>query len=109
MSTSYYHLRRPVTSLHLREAEHDELSVWTDHGLSGTLTMPKGHGKLLARMLANTDAVPPLHVHYGGDSVGCVASESATGLDPSLILVSDCGEIVTVAEVRAMAGMGRRS
>jgi len=107
MSTSYFYLRAPITSLRLVEwPGHDQLMVWTDNDLAGSLSLVKGEGKLLARMLADTDTEPPLRTHYGGASIGCVVTENIKGLDPNLILVSECGEIVTAGEVRAMRRRG---
>lgn len=104
MSTSYHYLRGPLTSLRLEEGPaHDRLTVFEAGANAGTLTLSLGTGRLLALALADEqdDFHCPMRTHFGGAGVSCVVTENVRGLDPALTLVSDEGEVLTVAEIRA--------
>jgi len=102
MSTDYYWLRDPFTSIRLEEGEvHDRVTLWEGGANCGTLTLRAGHGRVVCRMFADTDdANAPIHTHFGGADVGCVVTESASALDEPYILVSEYGQPLTVGEIR---------
>lgn len=108
MSTAYYPLRDPITSIKVEEGpSHDRVSIWESGGLAGVLTVSKGAGSRIAFMLADTtDEV--LRTGWGGDSIGCVVYGRLKTLAPDLCVVSEYGEVMTVSEVAAMAGNGKR-
>ena len=110
MSTSYYGLREHVTSLRLEEGPgHDRLTIWVDHGNAGTLVLPRGFGKNMARMFAETDVDDsecPMRTHWGGE-IGAVVTENQTDLQDERVLVSEYGDVLTVAAIRARAGAKR--
>jgi len=108
MSTSYNHLRPPITSLRLVRGVHDRLEIWETGGYAGTLVLTAGAGQRIALMLAEDedDARCPMRT-LGGPNGAVVVVENVRGLDPGLQLVSETGLPFTVAEIRAMAREGR--
>lgn len=49
MSTEYYCLKPPLTSLRLEEGEgHDRITVWERGACAGTLTLSSGAGSVVA-------------------------------------------------------------
>lgn len=111
MSTSYYYIQEPITSLRLEEGPgHDRLTVWQSGANAGTLVLTKGSARTIISLFAEhaEDDRCPMRTHFGGVEVGCVVTENVRGLDPSLILISEYGELFTVAQIRAFAGEGRK-
>ena len=111
MSTAYYRLRDPITSLALKEGPaHDRLRIW-EHGLAGELVLSSGVGRTVARMFFSTDADDAhcaIHTYYGGAERGCVVTvNDLTLLDSAVVLDGDTDEVLTVGEVKAFAGLGR--
>ena len=112
MSTTYYRLRDPITSVILEEGPvHDRLRIWQDHGLAGELAVTSGAGRPIARMFFVTDvddAHCAIHTYYGGAERGCVVTvNDETLLDSAVVLDGDTDEVFTVGEVKAFAGLGR--
>ena len=113
MSTAYYRLREPITSVQLDEGPgHDRLRIWQDHGFAGELVLTAGAGREVARMFFETnadDAHCAIHAYYGGDERGCVVTVNDPTLPESaVVLDGDTDEVLTVGEVRAFDGRGRR-
>jgi len=107
MSTSYYRLRSPVTSVQLDEGPgHDRLRVYVNGVYVGELTLALGEGCEVARLLAESD--PTMHVSYGGDARGCVVQELRANLHDWDTLIDESGKVATVRDVRAFAGQGKR-
>ena len=112
MSTSYYHLREPVTALFLRpeEAGFTYLDIEVNgHGV-GSLLLHDEDVPVMLVLLSDAGreyAEAPVRTSWGGEGVGCQVSERHRGLDPNLQLVSEYGELFTLAQVRAMAGEGK--
>lgn len=108
MSTSYYYLKEPVSSVRLEEGpEHDRLSVWVAGGHAGTLTVPAGSGRTLCLAFAETgadDLACPLFAY--GTRDGRVVKENVRGLADDLILVDESGRPCTVREIRASGRKG---
>lgn len=112
MSTAYYRLREPITSLRLEEGSaHDVLTVWESGAWAGTLTLSKGASRAVARMFFVTDVDDvraALHTYYRGAKHGCVVTVNDETLPDSAIVLGEDGEMLTVREVKAFAGQGRR-
>ena len=112
MSTSYYYVRQPFTSVRLEEGQvHDRVTIFEKGANCGTLTVTAGIGSSVCWFFADhnvDDWHAPMRTHWGGDTVGCVVTENVRGLDPDLVLVSGYGIPIAVAEIRALAGQGRK-
>ena len=112
MSTSYYYPQDPITSIRLEQAgKHDRVHVWVNGQKAGTLTVDLGQGATIVRMFADREPDEtrcPMRTHWGGTTRGCVVTENVRGLDPSLVLISENGDPVTVQQVRDKHGAGRQ-
>ena len=107
MSTEYYKLRKPFTYLYLtREGDRDRLVVWIANFESGTLTIPSRHTKDILRSFFD-DYVPVLRTHWGGKDRGAIVTVEEE-LPNKAVVLSEYGELLTVAQVRARAGATRR-
>lgn len=112
MSTSYYRLREPFTSLRLEKGPtHDRLTVWEEHANAGTLTVRGGWGKHVALLFAlqEGDEQCPVRTHWGGVDRGAVVTfrDRDKDLPDEIVLVSEYGDVVTVGYVRARDGAKR--
>jgi hypothetical protein len=108
MSTSYYRLRPPVTHLRLESGGgHDRLSIWIDHGLAGVLRLPKAATRDLLRafILDEVDSECPLLTHWGGKAAVVTVNDGS--LPDETVVVSEYGELLTVAEVKVRDGAVR--
>jgi hypothetical protein len=99
MSTSYYRLREPITSVRVDDiGGHDRISVWIAHGLAGSLVVRKLETKVILRMFAQE--APSFYVYCdAGRKVRCIMIEE--GLEDAECLVSESGELFNVGQVRA--------
>jgi len=105
MSTSYYGLSDPITSLRLEEGPgHDRLTVWEGNALAGTLVLSLGEGRHVAMMFADQDC-ERANTSYGGKDVGCRVN-CDPALRDDLVVISEYGEVTTIGAVRAL---GRRA
>ena len=108
MSTNYYHLREPITNLRMTP---EGLEVSIRGQVAGLLALePEASSGEIALMFADEqgdDSRCPMRTLWGGTAQGCIVRENTRGLDPALVLVSEYGEIFTVAQVRAFAGAGK--
>lgn len=110
MSTSYYRLREPFTSIRIEVGNgHDRVTLWTRHGNAGTLTVDRGDGKRIALILVKYggDNECPMRTHWGGTS-GSVVTENQNNLPNEMTLVSEYGEVLSVADVRKRSGATRK-
>ncbi|KKL65943.1 hypothetical protein LCGC14_2149940 [marine sediment metagenome] len=100
MSTSYYKLKEPFTSIRLTEIHHDHLTLWEDGENVGTLLLSKGTGKKVSIFFADAD-IPfaPVYTAYGGDGVGMVVTVPSS-VPEDEILISEHGDITTLAKLR---------
>lgn len=111
MSTSYYRLKYPLTSIRLEQGPvHDKLTVFESGANAGTLTVGRGLGKALANMFADVvdDDKAPLRTHFGGADRGCVVTVQDGELPDRYTVVNDYGDVYTVGEVKAMDGNGKQ-
>ena len=110
MSTNYYRLRPPITHLKLqREGEGFKLFVWVNHQLSGRLILDKQdtHQVLDCFTLKEPDDKCPLRSYRGGDERGTVVYENVL-LPGEALVISEYGELLTVAQVKARHGAQRK-
>ncbi len=110
MSTNYYNLKEPFTSVRiLSEGNHDKITFWSRHGNAGTLIVERGDGKLIIKMLINynEDTKCPMRTHWGGKDIGAIVTENIPNLEDKRVLISEYGEIVTVKEIRNRKGAKR--
>lgn len=109
MSTSYYHLKEPITSIRIEEGVgHDHLTVWEHGANAGTLMLSKGLGKKVALCFAEEvdDAHAPIRTHFGGKGRGCVVTVQKEHLHPNTMLIDEYGTLFRVADILAMDGRG---
>ena len=110
MSTSYYKLKEPITSIRIESNErHDKLTIFTRHGNAGMLVLDRGDGKDIARMFMayDEDNKCPMRTHWGGKE-GAVVTENEENLLDEMTVISEYGEILTVGDVRKRAGAKRK-
>lgn len=111
MSTSYYRLSDPFTSIRLEEGVgHDRLTVWEQGANCGTLTFSRGMGKRIARLFAihEEDNECPLRTHWGGKERGAIVTVNDPEIADSCTVISEYGDVLTVAQVKARDGQHRK-
>ena len=112
MSTSYYRLRDPFSSMRLKEGKvHDRVTLWEGGALAGTLVVRGGTGKRVALIFADQDcddSKVPMRTHWGGSGVGAVVTVNDRSLADDITLVSEYGDVLTVAKVMAREGAKRK-
>lgn len=111
MSTSYYPLRAPVTSLRPEIAGgHTHVGVWVNHAKAGTLVVRNEEWRELLGALRDEN-VPEdmiLRTIWGGSDIGTVV-EDVPSLPGEQQVVSEYGELLKVEQVRAKAGAKRKN
>lgn len=109
MSTSYYGLAPPITFLKLDSGKggHDRLSIWVNHGLAGTLTLREEETRDILIRFTGPECL--LHVYYGSPDTGAVVAVFSPDLPDEAVMISEYGELTTVAQVKAQCGVGKRS
>ena len=100
MSTSYYKLKKPFTSIRLSEVYYDHLTLWENTVNAGTLILSKGMGKKVSIFFADTNVdLSPIHTHCGGDGEGMVITVQ-DNVSEHETLISEHGDITTLAKLR---------
>ena len=110
MSTSYYRLKQPITYLRVEDiGGHNKISIWVAHGLSGELIVPKEQTRYIVDCFVEyeEDNRCPLRTHWGGKDRGSVVTIIDPTYPDEAIVVSEYGDILTVAEVKARDGARR--
>ena len=111
MSTNYYHLREPVTAIKVDETELGFRNVWITIGDydAGYLHLKEEDVSALLLLLGDQayDDQVPVRTTFGGKGAGLLVHERYRGLNPALQLISEYGDLTTLAEVRKLAGAGR--
>ena len=112
MSTSYYRLRAPITSLRVEEKDltHIRIRIWISHEFSGELVLAD-HAEvssiILMFALYEDDDKCPLRAHWGGKDRGAIVTVNDDTLADSECVISEYGELLTVGEVKARDGAKR--
>ena len=109
MSTSYYHLRPPISSLRLEEGVgHDRITLFEKGANCGTLTVSKGMGRTIASFFADEvdDNLAPIRTHYGGKGRGCVVTVHDENLHPQAVLIDEYGMPHKVRDILLLDGNG---
>ena len=108
MSTEYYRFVPPFTSIRIDEdATYDRVTVFEKNANCGVLTVTRGLGRAVALLFRHDEAHPVLRTYWGGNDQGCQVEECAYFLHDDEYVVSEYGEVSTVAEVKAKRGKGR--
>lgn len=108
MSLSYYRLRPPVTSLRATATgPYVRLSVWVERAFSGELVLPMDFASEFMLAFAALEYGPCLHTHHGGQERGLIVDVYDRSLLDDTTVISACGGISTVGEVKVLAGAGR--
>ena len=108
MSTSYYRLKSPVTSIRVDFAENPRcrrISIWINGERSGALIVKAAELQPLLQLFVNTD-VQVLHTYSGGSEIGVVVTVNAIVISDDDYVISEYGELFTVRQVKARAGEG---
>ncbi|MBC8462427.1 MAG: hypothetical protein H8D67_31025 [Deltaproteobacteria bacterium] len=111
MSVSYYRLRPPITYLKLEKSKgHDKLFVWVNHQLVGRLTLDKHDTRQVIDCftLFEPGDECPLRSYWGGAEKGTVVYANEISLPRGMIVISEYGELFTVAQVFARHGANRK-
>ena len=111
MSTSYYRLKPPITHLTLKaESGHDRLKIWVNHGLVGELVLANRETRafLDCFTLYEADNECPLRSYWGGPERGTVVYANEDNLPDGMMVISQYGELLTVAQVKARNGAKRK-
>lgn len=110
MSTSFYQLKEPVTSIRLEVmGGHTHVGIWINHGKAGTLVFRNEEWKQGIWLFIDNDISDAhIYVHGGGKSVGLIVDEYDNLFPAEKQMVSEYGELTTVGEIRAMAGLGKK-
>lgn len=112
MSTSYYRLQQPFTSIRLEESigPHDKVTVWENGANCGTLVLTRGFGRRVVRLFSETeydDSRCPLRTHFGGSATGTMVTVNDRDLPDSATVIDEYGRPFKVFEVKAMSGAGK--
>lgn len=100
MSTEYYLLRKPITSLRLEpQGRHFKLSIWINHALAGELVLSDELSEVLT-LFMEREGAPALQRYWGGLKEGVVVKENVKNLCETQQVISEYGELTTVGEVR---------
>lgn len=103
MSTEYYALKKPITSIRLEiMGGHTHVDIWVNHAKSGTLVFRNDEWKD-AIWLFKDVSTPPIRAFWGGTKRGCIVEETNTSLPAEQQMVSESGELITVSQIRAKA------
>jgi hypothetical protein len=103
MSTNYYRLKAPIASIEVADAAALYLSVTLhmERGEVAILNVPASDWPALLLMFAKREYPAPAH-RVGGPTAGVVIVRDET-LSDHTQLISEAGELTTLAEVRAKA------
>ena len=107
MSTNYYRLSPPVTHLRLEDkGGHDRISIWVNHGLAGSLIVSKRETRGIIRIFTcyESNDKCPLYTYWGGAERGVVVTVNDETVPDEAVVISEYGELLTVAEVKRRDG-----
>ena len=101
MSTCYYRLHQPITRIDTHEGMFENstaFSVWANDTWMATLTISNEFKWYLLPELKSKEIA--FEKHYGGDNMGMVVCDFAKDLLDEAQVISECGDIVTLGELR---------
>lgn len=103
MSTYYYSLKEPFTSIRPEVlGGHTHVGIWVNHAKAGTLVF-RNEEWANAIWVFMDEGNPRAHTSLGGEKTGMVVEEYSE-LQPEDQLINDRGEILMVSEIRQLAG-----
>lgn len=106
MGTCYFPLRTPFTSLRPEVlGGHTHVGVWVNHAKAGTLVFR--NEEWAEAMPVFFDDMPVMNAYYGGKAEGTVVNEHKKGLVDQDQVTDERGVLLTVEQVRALAGQGK--
>jgi len=111
MGTSYRGLREPWSSIEVEYLHtHTRITLWEHGGYAGTLTVQKDwDSEAIASFVERADDLHcPMRTYWGGEDTGTVVVENCPDMPDDRVLVSESGQVVTVGDVRAYAGDGKK-
>jgi len=106
MSTDYYKLKAPFSSVRVEETPgHDHVTFWDNGANCGTLVVTKGEGRAVVAAVTSEEVA--VHCAYGGKGVGTVVEERVNGLTDDTFLVNgDNYDTIRVLQLRRKRGAG---
>ena len=104
MSTEYYALKKPITSIRPEiMGGHTHVGIWVNHAKSGTLVFRNDEWNDAIWLFVERDvSEPPMYTFWGGTKDGCVVKENDASLLAEQQMVSEFG-LMTVSQIRAKA------
>uniref|UniRef100_A0A6M3L7H7 Uncharacterized protein n=1 Tax=viral metagenome TaxID=1070528 RepID=A0A6M3L7H7_9ZZZZ len=106
MSTSFYRLRPPITSVRPEVlGGHTHVGIWVNHAKSGSLVVRNEEWDQLLDSLTSKECV--IHTSYGGTGVGVNVNDLCPENAGDVQVVSEYRQLFTVGEVRNMRGVKR--
>ena len=105
MSTEYYTLKEPITSIRPEiMGGHTHVGIWVNHAKSGTLVFHNDEWKNAIWLFVKKNvSEPPMRTFWGGIKDGCIVEETDTSSPAEQQMVSEFGELITVGQIRAKA------
>ena len=107
MSTNFYALKKPITSIRPEiMGGHTHVGIWVNHAKSGILVFRNDEWKDAIWLFVEQDvALPPMRTYCGGKKEGCIVKEIDT-LPSEQQMISEYGELTTVKQIRTKAKKG---
>ena len=110
MSTLYYKLRKPITSIKPTVlGEHTRVGIWANHAKTGELVFRNEEWKDAIWLFVEyegDDSKVPMRTHWGGDKGTVVTIHE--NLPDEQQLISEYGELLTVLEIKTRQGAKRK-
>ena len=103
MSTEYYALKKPITSIKPEVmGGHTHVGIWVNHAKSGTLVFRNDEWVAAKRLFVDVSK-SAMRSFWGGTEKGCIVEETDTSSSAEQQMVSEYGELETVGQIRAKA------
>ena len=107
MSTSYYRIKKPFTSLRTEDipgAGYTDIGIWVNHAKAGVIVVRNEEvADVLMAFRRSVSAVAQSGIE-GGHTVLDYDDDDVEDDTP---LISDCGELTTVVELKAKGAVER--
>lgn len=103
MSTEYYALKKPITSIRPKiMGGHTHVGIWVNHAKSGTLLFRNDEWADAIWLFVDKDE-SPMRTFWGAVKDGCIVKETDASSPAEQQVVSEFGELITVGQIRAKA------